>query len=428
MNEPPSSWLPPAADLLSQTAHLTTAGQLLAGAVLLLLSAALKTAAKLIERRAPFDGLLPEPFAAEPERYRLGARTAQYLALLAAAAVVMAPRPAADGVPGWAPVALTALLFLLYLGAAALAGAFAARRPLGALAVVRGPLRAWCAAAAPLLRLALRIDGRLRPERDEPGAADARERLAAVLEEGGLEPDELDLVRNVLAFHERTAADLMVPRPDVEWVSARERVEEALERVEESGHSRFPLIDGSADDVVGYVHARDLIFARSTGGEVDLATLARPVAFVPEQARAGTLLRRFQREGSHLGVVVDEFGGISGLVTLEDVLEELVGEIRDEFDPVEADLRSLANGDTLVDGGVRLEELERSLGLAFGDPEEDTVGGYIFGRLAREVAPGDEVTLAGARLRVEGVEGLRVTLVRVIPERHHAPTAQPEPV
>jgi CBS domain containing-hemolysin-like protein len=116
-------------------------------------------------------------------------------------------------------------------------------------------------------------------------------------------------------------------------------------------------------------------------------------------------------------VVVDEFGSMAGIVTLEDLLEELVGDIQDEFDVEETEVRPLESGEVLVDGSVHLEDLEHDLGISFGEVEEDTLGGFIFGRLARSVQAGDEVEIEGATLRVEAVEGLRVTRVRIIPKK-----------
>lgn len=237
------------------------------------------------------------------------------------------------------------------------------------------------------------------------------------LRSSDLDAQEKKLLTNVIDFSETRANDIMVPRTDVMWLSINTRFEQVMTVVSESGHTRFPVCDGSPDKVIGYLHAKDLTpFQRSVRpGRLDLRRLARPVAFVPETARAITLLKRFQEQRSHLAVVVDEFGGMSGVITLEDLLEELVGEIRDEFDVEEPEMQLLESGELIVDGAVRLDELEESLSLDFGDVEEETIGGYIFGRLAREVEVGEELTVPGATLRVEEVEGLRITLVRIIP-------------
>ena len=226
---------------------------------------------------------------------------------------------------------------------------------------------------------------------------------------------EKQLIKNVLDFNEVDAHDVMVPRPDVVWLSSEDSLDIILEQMQESGHTRFPLCEGTADNVIGYLHAKDLAFLQPSllPAPIDVKQLARPIAFVPETAQALALLERFRSERSHMAIVVDEFGGMSGIVTMEDLLEELVGEIQDEFDAEDADVKALTGGDLLVDGGVHLEELEESLGLYFGEVEEDTLGGYIFGRLAREVEVGDVIDIPGANLQVVEVDGLRVTKVRL---------------
>lgn len=283
------------------------------------------------------------------------------------------------------------------------------------------PLQGWLGFSWPVIHVAyalLNVLGRLGINAAQQSLSDVSETWSrsSQLE---LDEHERKLLDNVLHFGVRVAREMMVPRPDVVWLSAELTRKQVIERVNDSTHTRFPICEDGPDKVVGYLHAKDLAFLQDAylPAKIDLKQLARPVAFIPETARAMTLLQRFQSERSHLAVVVDEFGGMAGIVTLEDLLEELVGEIRDEFDIEEAEIQALETGELIVDGGVRLEELVEALPVDFGDPEEDTVGGYIFGRLAREVQIGDQVMVHGATLCVEAVEGLRVTQVRIIPER-----------
>jgi putative hemolysin len=228
---------------------------------------------------------------------------------------------------------------------------------------------------------------------------------------------ERELLRNVLDFSEIVANEIMIPRPDVKWIEVSAPLAQVVERITQSGHTRFPIGEGSPDKVIGYLHAKDVAFLQSASlpAQIDLRKLARPVLFVPESVKAISLLERFQKAKIHFAVVIDEFGSMAGIVTLEDLLEELVGDIQDEFDVEETEVRPLESGEMLVDGSVHLEDLEQDLGIRFGEVEEETVGGFIFGRLAREVKPGDEVDVAEVTLRVEAVEGLRVTRVRIIP-------------
>lgn len=227
-----------------------------------------------------------------------------------------------------------------------------------------------------------------------------------------LDKHEQELVQNVISFNETLAKEIMVPRPDVVWISSKDTLAEALQKIKESGYTRFPLCEATPDNVVGYLHVKDLAFAENK--ESALCLLKRDVAFVPETAEANTLLKKLQGEQSHFAVVVDEFGGMAGILTLEDLLEELVGEIRDEFDEDEIpEITELSTGELIVNGGVQLEDLEITYNLDFGEAEEDTIGGYIFGRLVRAVNVGETLEIAGACLKVEAVDGLRITQVRI---------------
>ena len=227
---------------------------------------------------------------------------------------------------------------------------------------------------------------------------------------------EKSLIKNVLDFSEVVADDIMVPRADVVWISSEDPPETVLNILQESSHTRFPICEGTPDKVVGYLHIKDLTFLQTAyvEGQVTLTQLARPLAFVPESAKALSLLERFRLEHTHLAVVVDEFGGVAGIITMEDLLEELVGEIQDEFDLEQAGVSVLANGDLLADGSLRLDDLQEKYGLEFADADEDTLGGYVFGRLGRQVKVGDEVELETFRLRVLKVNGPRVTRVRIV--------------
>ncbi|HEX7003477.1 MAG TPA: hemolysin family protein [Trueperaceae bacterium] len=390
-----------------------TTPQFFAGLLLLVLSAAFKAAVRAL------DSDSSSMVAADVPRLRLAARLAQYLSLVAGTVVLVTP----DGSAGRTAILLL-FVFFLYLVLLLTGRVAATFAPAGMLRLMNLPLRAWSVIAAPLVGISYRADSWVQRRR-RGEQRDEDERLQEWLESSGLSGDDLALLRNAVRFRERTVGEVMVPRPDVIWLSLDDDPQRVMERVRESGHSRFPLCDESPDKPLGYVHVRDMgLLARAPSGR-ELRRVARPVSFVPETADATSLLRRFQREQGHMAVVVDEFGGTAGIVTLEDLLEELVGEIRDEFDDEEeVEVTRLQSGEVLVDGGVRLDDLERDFGVSFGDVDEETVGGFVFGRLAREVSAGDEVGVEGAILRVEGVEGLRVTRVRVIPA---TPAEAPEP-
>ncbi len=293
--------------------------------------------------------------------------------------------------------------------------------PEGLLKTLQYPLRLWKWLTYPLWGLVItfvKTMGRfLQPKQDASTTMRMLKRLLDEKLQKGDDEYEQRLLRNVLDFGSVIARDVMVPRPDVTWLDISTSVEELQQEIASSSHTRFPLCEGTPDKVIGYLHAKDIAMAQSVylPAQIDLRKLMRPISFVPETAKAVNLLERFKREHSQFAVVVDEFGGMSGILTLEDVIEELVGDIQDEFDVEETEVRSLESGEILIDGTVFLEEIERELGLDFGDVEEETLGGFIFGKLAREVKPGDELEVSNVILRVENVEGLRVTRVRVIP-------------
>ncbi len=250
----------------------------------------------------------------------------------------------------------------------------------------------------------------------EKGTVSQSEKLRYFFESNSnINQHEQKLFQNVIDFSETLAKEMMVPRPDVVWISSEDSLLEALQKMKESGHTRFPLCEANPDSVIGYLHVKDLVFAEDNLS--DLHSLKREVTFVPETAEANTLLQKLQGEQSHFAVVVDEFGGMAGVLTLEDLLEELVGEIRDEFDEDETpEITELATGELIVNGGTQLEDLEEIYNFNFGEAEEDTIGGYIFGRLIRAAQVGETLDIEGACLRVEAVSGLRITQVRIIPE------------
>jgi CBS domain containing-hemolysin-like protein len=286
---------------------------------------------------------------------------------------------------------------------------------------LRVPLTTWHYIATPFIKLILALGQPVEqllaqrlPKVNEE-TLELRKLIDANLSqpEAPSDPTQQQLIKNVLEFRGTTASDMMVPRTDVIWLSTDDDLSEVLDVISESGHTRFPLCEGTADKVIGYIHTKDLATLSQQGSPVpELRSLARPVTFVPETAKAQTLLERFRTQ-SHMAVVVDEFGGMSGIITLEDLLEELVGDIRDEFDIAEPEVETLANGDLIVDGSVHLETLEHSYGLNFGEVEEETIGGFVFGRLAREVQIGDQLTVSDYLLKVLAVDGLRVTSVLI---------------
>jgi magnesium and cobalt exporter, CNNM family len=238
--------------------------------------------------------------------------------------------------------------------------------------------------------------------------SELRELVAAnVVIDGG----QRQIIAEVLAAGVRHVREVMVPRTDAIFVAASDAVPRALDRVLTSRHSRFPVIDGTHDDVVGVVQVWDLLLADATDG-LTVGALARPVHHIPGSKRVLAALSDMRREGHHLAVVVDEYGGTAGIVTLEDLVEELVGEVH--TDGIEAGADETAGGAlTGIDGRTNLNDFAERCGLVLPSGPYETVGGFVMARLGRLPHPGDEVTVGAWRLVVTECEGRRVSRVSV---------------
>ncbi len=261
----------------------------------------------------------------------------------------------------------------------------------------------------------LRIFG-IRPASDLE-SAHSEEELRMILvhshEKGILDWDERLMLERVLEFGDRSVRQIMVPAGEVHFLDVETPFEENLATARKHRHTRYPLCESTFDHVVGVIHVKELFWRhRELGPNFDLNAIRRPVGFVPETKLIKSLLKEFRETRTHLSVVVDEFGSSVGIVTLEDILEELVGEIQDEFDP-EAPTPMVLKEDEnhyLVHGRALLEELEEELEITLEDAENDTVAGHVMMLLGRTARIGDEVIVAGCfRARVTGMRNLQIT-------------------
>jgi putative hemolysin len=236
------------------------------------------------------------------------------------------------------------------------------------------------------------------------------------LEEDVIETHERELIHSIIAFGDTVVREVMVPRPDMRALDAEQTVSEALGVAMEAGLSRLPVHAGNVDDIVGVAHAKDLIRAEREGhGPEPVADYARPAHFVPETKRVARLMREMQALKYHMALVVDEYGGTAGLVTLEDLIEELVGEIVDEYDVEEPPVLPLDNGDFSVSARLAVDELSDLLDTRLPTGEWDTVGGLLFNELGRVPVEGESVDVDGLTLVAERVEGNRVGRIRIVP-------------
>lgn len=233
--------------------------------------------------------------------------------------------------------------------------------------------------------------------------------------QGSLDTGERQMIYSIFRFGETLCREIMVPRIDVLALELHTSIEEAIRMLTRSGHSRVPVYEDTIDNIVGLLYAKDLLRVRLEAQELaSLRDKLRPAYFVPEAKKVDDLLAEMQTRRVHMAVVVDEYGGVAGLVTLEDIVEEIVGEIRDEYDQSEEQLYTQTpEGDYIFQGRVDLQDLNEVMGSEIDRDIADTVGGLIYGLLGRVPASGEVVEVDGLTLRVEHVSGRRIRTVRV---------------
>jgi len=234
--------------------------------------------------------------------------------------------------------------------------------------------------------------------------------------EGVLEPEERAMLQDVLEVSETQVREVMVPRSQMVVLESTAPKEEVLRIIRECGHSRFPVVGEERDEVVGILLAKDLLryFMDEPNGEFDVQPYMRPATFIPESKRLNTLLKEFRISRNHMAIVVDEYGGIAGLLTIEDVLEEIVGEIDDEHDPRESDpIQPQSNGCFHVQALARIDDFNEFFSSEFSDEDYDTVGGLIIHELGRLPRRGETVALAGLQFKVLQADRRRVHMLEV---------------
>jgi len=234
-------------------------------------------------------------------------------------------------------------------------------------------------------------------------------------EEGVIEEDEREMIHSIFEFGDTLVREVMHPRIDIVGVPAEATINDALGLVMETGHSRLPVYEGSVDHVVGVVYVRDLLPALRQGRfDQSVLEVRRPAYFVPESKKVDELFREMQRNKVSMAIVLDEYGGTAGLVTMEDILEEIVGEIQDEYDLEEKPIQIVDDKTAIVNARTHIHEVNELLGLHLPeDGEVETISGLIYTLMGRVPAQGDTVSLPGAELRVEKTVGQRITKVRI---------------
>jgi magnesium and cobalt exporter, CNNM family len=239
--------------------------------------------------------------------------------------------------------------------------------------------------------------------------------LDASSQQGEIQHDEREMLYKVFDFADKEVSDVMVPRPEVVAVNVEMPPEQALAAVLDSPYTRYPVFRDSLDEIIGVLHVRDLFSALNDRGiaDVEISELVRSAYIVPETKDLAALLAEFRRTNQHLAVVVDEYGAMQGIVTLEDLLEEIVGEIEDEFDLPDESVERVDEHTVRIDGTFPLDDFNEQFATTLEHEDYHTVAGYVFHLLGRAADPGDEVRADGVRFRVLEVEGSRIQRLEV---------------
>jgi len=252
--------------------------------------------------------------------------------------------------------------------------------------------------------------------RKKPSQPDLQKEIKQLIgvgeEEGLLSEDEGEMIQSILSFRDTLAREIMVPRTDAVIVSADTPIEELLQLVIQEGHSRFPVHGGSIDNIIGILHVKDLLSCWSEE-HLDLKDIVRTPYFIPETKKISHLLRELRDKKSHMAIVIDEYGGTAGLVTIEDIIEEIIGEIHDEHDNEDTLMVTTEEGDLLVDARLEIEKLVEHFDLEVPKGNFESVGGFIISLLGRVPQPRETITHAPLEMTIESADARKIRKVRV---------------
>ncbi|MBQ6568614.1 MAG: HlyC/CorC family transporter [Treponema sp.] len=229
-----------------------------------------------------------------------------------------------------------------------------------------------------------------------------------------LTEEKKDMIRGVEDLSQTTVKEVMIPRIDVDFLPVGTDAEELLQKITESGHSRFPVYSSSIDNVVGVLYVKDLIAAISRHEELNLERIIRKAYFVPESKRIDSLLREFKRRHVHIAIAIDEYGGISGIVCMEDIIEQIVGDIQDEFDNEREDILPLGDNVWLCDARVDLDDLNETIDSTFPSDDFDTLGGFVFDLFGKIPVKFEKVSWHDWDFIVQEMEGHKVDVIKVV--------------
>jgi len=236
-------------------------------------------------------------------------------------------------------------------------------------------------------------------------------------QQGFLERSEREIIHRVFGFADLLTEQVMVPRTEMTVLHIDDTLDEVIAVVSSSGHARYPVYGENHDDILGVVYAKDLfrLLSRTDDAPLNLRRMIRTPLIVPATMALDDLLTQMQVKRNQIAIVVDEYGGTAGMVTLEDVVERIVGAVQDEFEPIDEEVESLPNGEARISGLMTIEDVNDRFDLGIDDPFYNTIGGFVFGQLGRRPDLGDEVEIGEARLRVDQLDGLRIDRLILVP-------------
>lgn len=233
--------------------------------------------------------------------------------------------------------------------------------------------------------------------------------------EESLNEEKRDMIRGIVDLSETSVKEVMVPRIDVDFIAIETNGEDLIGKVTESGHSRFPVYRDSIDNVVGILYVKDLLSLLNRKENIDLEKIVRKPFFVPESKRIDSLLREFKRRHVHIAIAIDEYGGVSGIVCMEDIIEEIVGDIQDEFDNEREDILPLGDGVWLCDARMSIDELDEIFAGEIGDDEEfETLGGFVFDLFGKIPVKYEKVSWKNFDFIIQDMEGHKINTVKIV--------------
>ena len=229
-----------------------------------------------------------------------------------------------------------------------------------------------------------------------------------------LETDQKEMIQGVVELHDTTAREVMVPRIDTVFIPSDIEREELVSRIAESEHSRFPVYEDTIDNVIGILYAKDVLRYMARGEAIDIRKLVRKPFFVPESKHIDELLKELRRRKVHIAVVIDEYGGVSGIVSMEDIIEEIIGDIQDEFDNEKEDILDIGGGAWLCDTRINLDDLSGHIGIDLPVEDFDTLGGFVFDLFGKIPVKYEKAVWGGHEFIIQDVEGRKINSVKII--------------